>query len=204
MADTGLPRFPGSRARRATLIGGLAALLVVFVAVWVLPNVAGPAFVEVRVLVAARASTAGPVVTVGSVAPGRASALDVGVEVVNHYPLGVVVGTNGSSFQATAYRRGDTGKLTSVWHTSVDDPALEEGSDSPVGGGSSAGAAAVPSGVTRHDLTRSSTGFSLVDATGAPLATGVYYLRVWAYGIASPLVPIAIDDGPDPLGTTTG
>jgi hypothetical protein len=185
-------RGGGSRARRVILVGGLAVLVATFAAVWALPNVAGPSFVEVRALVAPRPSATGPMVTIGALAPARAAALDVGVEVVNHYPLGVIVGTNGIAYEATVYRRDDSGTLSPVWHTGVDDPALEEGSDSPVGGGSSAGAAAVPSGVSRHDLTGSSTGFSLVDPSGSPLATGVYYLRVWAYGIASPLVPIAL------------
>ena len=61
----------------------------------------------------------------------------------------------------------------------------------------------VPSGASRHDLTGSTAGFSLLDASGAPLTAAVYYLRVWAYGVASPLVPIALDGGVDPLGPPT-
>jgi hypothetical protein len=175
-----------------------------FVAVWALPNMAGPAFVEVSALVAPRASASGPTITIAGLAPVQATALDVGVEIVNRYPLGVVVGVSGPAYQAVVYRREQNGQLARVWQTTADDPALEEGSDSPVGGGSAGNAAVVPSGASRHDLTGSTAGFSLVDATGAPLAAGVYYLRVWAYGIASGLVPIALDGGVDPLGPPAG
>lgn len=213
MADGGSPGslgsrpgfrgFARSRAGRIVLLAVGALLIGAFVAVWALPNMAGPAFVEVRALVAARASATGPTITIAGRAPVQAGALDVGVEIVNHYPLDVVVGTDGAAYQAAVYRRDSAGAMIRVWQTSVDDPALEEGSDSPVGGGSAAGAAVVPSGASRHDLTGSTAGFSLLDATGAPLAAAVYYLRVWAYGVASPLVPIALDGGVDPLGPPT-
>ena len=188
------------RTRKAVLAAGAVALVAVFAAAWALPNMAGPAFVEVRALVAPRASASGPTIAIAGLAPVQAGALDVGVEIVNHYPLGVVVGVSGPAFQAAVYRRDQNGRLTRVWQTNADDPALEEGSDSPVGGGSAGNAAVVPSGASRHDLTGSTAGFRLVDAAGAPLSAGVYYLRVWAYGIASGLVPIALDGGVDPLG----
>ena len=173
-----VPRFARSRGGRAVLLVAGVLLVVAFVTVWALPNIAGRS-------------------------PIQAGALDIGVEIVNHYPLDVVVGTSGPAFQAVVYRRDGGGQLTRVWQTSVDDPALEEGSDSPVGGGSTSGAAVVPTGASRHDLTGTTAGFSLTDAAGAPLGPGVYYLRVWAYGVASVLVPIALDGGIDPLGPPT-
>jgi hypothetical protein len=200
MPEAGRRSLRLSRFGQAVAVAGMAILVAAFVLVWALPNVAGPEFVEVRALVAPRASDTGPTIVIGGLAPSRAAALDVGVEVVNHYPLQVVVGTDGAAFQAVVYRRDGAGKLVRVWQTSTDDPVLEEGSDSPVGGGTSAGAAQVPTGTSRHDLTGSTAGFSLIDATGNPLAAGVYYLRVWAYGIASPLVPMALNGGVDPLG----
>lgn len=174
-----------------------------FVAVWALPNIGGPFFVRVSALVAPRAAANGPTLIVADSAPTRASALDIGVEVTNDYPLSVVLGTGRVAFQAAVYRRGAGGQLVRVWETNVDDPILEEGSDSPVGGGSAGGAAVVPTGTSRHDLTGATAGFSLVDSSGAPLAAGVYYLRVWAYGIASKLVPLSLDGGTDPLGVPT-
>jgi hypothetical protein len=186
--------------RRNVLIAAGAVLVAAFVAVWALPNMAGPAFVSVSALVATRDSATGPTITIGGLPPARASALDVGVEVVNAYPLDVVVGVDGAAFQAVIYRREADGRLTRVWQASLDDPVLEEGSDSPVGGGSASAAAVVPSGSTRHDLSGHTTSFSLLDSAGRPLASGVYYLRVWGYGIASSLVPMALDGGVDPLG----
>jgi hypothetical protein len=171
--------------------------------VWALPNMAGPAFVQVSALVAPRSTATGPTVVVADRAPVEASALDIGVEVVNHYPISVVLGTGRTAFQAAIYRRDAGGQLVRVWQANVDDPALEEGSDSPVGGGAAGGAAVIPSGTSRHDLTATATAFNLTDATGAPLPAGVYYLRVWAYGIGSQLVPMAIDGGTDPLGPPT-
>jgi hypothetical protein len=193
-------RSAHSRAGRDILIAVGGVLAGAFVAVWALPNMAGPAFLSVRALVATQASASGPTITIAGLAPVRASALNVGVEVTNAYPLGVVVGVDGVAFQAVVYRREANGRLSRAWQASLDDPALEEGSDSPVGGGSASAAAVVPSGASRHDLSGSTSGFSLLDAAGKPLAAGVYYLRVWAYGIASSLVPIAVDGGVDPLG----
>jgi len=200
------PRSHGPRRRRAlrfsvTLVGAVA--IAAFVAVWALPNMAGPMFVEVSALVAPRTAASGPTVIVADRAATQATALDVGVEVVNHYPLSVMLGTGRTAFQAAVYRRDAAGQLVRVWQASVDDPVLEEGSDSPAGGGAAGGAAVVPSGTSRHDLTGSTAGFSLVGSSGTPLVAGVYYLRVWAYGIASQLVPIALDGGTDQLGPPT-
>jgi hypothetical protein len=206
--DGSAAEHPARRTKRrravrlsVVLLGGMA--IAAFVVVWALPNVAGPYFVDVSALVAPRTAANAPTVIVADRAPIQATALDVGVEVVNHYPLSVVLGTGRTAFQAAVYRRNATGRLVRVWQATVDDPLLEEGSDSPVGGGSAGGAAVVPAGTSSHDLTSSTAGFSLVAASGAPLETGVYYLRVWAYGIASQLVPLSLDGGTDPLGTPT-
>jgi hypothetical protein len=198
-----MPRSNRRHAVRLSIAFVGALTIAAFVGAWALPNMAGPFFVQVSALVAPRTAASGPTVTVADRSPTQASALDVGVEVVNHYPLSVVLGTGRTAFQAAVYRRDATGHLVRVWQANADDPVLEEGSDSPVGGGSAGGAAVIPSGTLRHDLTGSTTGFSLVDSTGTPLSAGVYYLRVWAYGIGSQLVPLALDGGIDPLGMPT-
>jgi hypothetical protein len=185
---------------RAVLLLILGAMVVAFTLAWALPNMAGPAFVQVRAVIAARVAPVGPTVMIGGGAAVRANAIEVSVETNNRYPLPVVVGTGRTAYQAAAYRRDVNGHLTRVWQMGVNDPALEEGSDSPVGGPSGNAAAVVPSGVSRHQITTSATSFGLTDASGVPLQPGVYYLRVWAYGIASPLVPIALDNAVDPLG----
>lgn len=177
---------------------GVAAFA--FTTVWALPNVAGAAFVQVKAIATASPAQNGAVVAIGASAPVRAGSIDVAVEVTNGYPLSVVLGTGRTAFQAAVYRRNSGGRLTRVWQAAVNDPTLEEGSNSPMGGAPGGGAAVVPPGATRHALTDATTSFRLTDTSGAPLAAGVYYLRVWAYGLASPLVPISLDYGLDPLG----
>jgi len=197
------PRLPRSRIRRTALAVAIGGALVAFIAVWALPNMAGPAFVQVRAVVAARMAPVGPTVAIGGSSTVQASAIDLSVEIDNRYPLSVVVGTGRTAYQAAAYRRDSNGHLTRVWQTGVNDPALEEGSDSPMGGSSNGNAAVVPAGVSRHAITAGGASFLLTDATGTALPPGVYYLRVWAYGIGSPLVPMALDNGVDPLGPPT-
>jgi hypothetical protein len=185
---------------RTILALGLVAGVGAFTAVWALPNMAGSSFVQVRAVVTARAAAAGPTIVIGGNSAVQASAVDVSVEVDNRYPLGVVLGTSPMAFRAAAYQRDGSGKLVLAWQVGAGDATVEEGSDSPVGGGPADGAIVVPSGVTRHVITQGSKPFSLVSAGGVALAAGVYYLRVWAYGIGSPLVPMALGGGTDPLG----
>ena len=178
----------------------MVVVIVAFTVVWALPNMAGTAFVQVRALVAATAAADGPAVAIDGAAAVQAGSIQVSVEIDNRYPLSVVVGSGRTAYQAAAYRRDPNGHLTLVWGIGVNDPALEEGSDSPIGGTGSDVAAVVPSGVSRHVVAARETSFRLKDASGAPLVQGVYYLRVWAYGIGSPLVPLSLDNGVDPLG----
>jgi hypothetical protein len=174
------------------------------VAGWALPNVAGPAFVQVRAIATARTGSAiGASVSIAGASEIPAGALNVSVELENRYPLAVVLGTSPTAFQAALYRHDGTGKWTMVWHASAGDPALEQVSDSPVGGGSAGGAASVPSGISRHAIADGSTAFPLVDARGLSISPGVYYLRVWGYGVGSPLVAVVVGGATDPSGTPT-
>jgi hypothetical protein len=203
---TGLPAsrgraFRGSRPGQLLVAALIGAVVVAVVAGWALPNIAGPAFVQVRAVATARTGSGdGPTVAIAGASQVRSSALDVTVEMDNRYPLAVVLGANPTAFQAAIYRREGAGQLTLVWHTGSGDPIVEEGSDSPAAGGSASGAASVPSGITRHAVANGSTAFPLVDARGLSIGPGVYYLRVWGYGIGSPLVALAIDGATDPAG----
>jgi hypothetical protein len=169
-------------------------LLAAFVAVWAIPNVMGAAFVDVRAVAVAHASAGGPMTAISGSPAVAADRVEVSVEVVNNYPLSVVVGARGTGndFQATVYRRDSGGHLTAIWRASESDPALEEGSDSPSGGISLDLAAVVAPGTARHLIAGGSSAFTLVGAAGALVAPGIYYLRVRAYGIGSPMVPISI------------
>ena len=193
--------------RRGALALMVAAALAGLGVFWAVPNMAGAAFVSVRAVAVPRnqAGVAGaPPSVLSSVIVGgspavRASALDVSVEVVNSYPLSVVLPTSNVPFEAAVYQRDSNGKLNRIWHATGYDPTLEEGSDSPMGGTGRNSAAVITPGSTSHSIGAGSSAFAL-EANGAPLPAGVYYLRVWAYGIGSPLLPLALDGGQDPLG----
>ncbi len=189
-----------SRTVRAAVILALAAILGGFVGGWALPNVAGAAFVSVRPVVQPVAAAGGASVSVSGGTPVRASALAIGIEIVNSYPLSVVVGSGRMSYQATVYTRDSSGRLVQVWVHGADDPALEEGSDSPdVGSGGlpSNRAAVVAPGMHRFQITTADTVFLL---TGKGAATAVYYLQVWAFGISSGPIAISVNGATDPAG----
>ncbi len=181
--------------RRARLLVAGAAVIGLAIAVpfWALPNVAGSAFVHVRAVVSPRLAQDGPLVAIGAAPAVRAGGLEISVELENSYPLPVVVGTGPISFQSAVYRRDGSGHLTRVWQLGTADPAGEEGSDSPAGGGPNSGAAVVPPGISRHAITGGTNEPALASIVGTDQGIGVYYVRVWAYGIGSPLVPMALD-----------
>ncbi len=189
------------RHRRGIFGAGVVVVLAAFISVWALPNVAGAAFVSVRAIVSPTLASGGPTVVVGGERAVQASAVNIAVEIDNGYPLSVVLGTGPTPYQAAVYRRDNAGHLTRVWQVGSGDPTVEEGSDSPVGGGPSGGAVVVPPGSSRHSITDASTTFALSSAGDRSPGPGVYYVRVWAYGIGSSLVPMALDGGVDPLGT---
>ena len=176
------------------------AILAIAVPLWALPNIAGPAFVRVRAVVSPTIAANGTEVAVGANPTVRASTLGIAVELDNSYPLPVVLGADPHPFQTAVYRRDETGHLTRVWQIAAGDPTIEEGSDSPVGGGPSGAAAVVPAGISRHDITDGTNELTLSGLSGSGSDVGVYYVRVWAYGIGSPLVPFALDGAVDPLG----
>jgi hypothetical protein len=197
---TGLGARPRSRARRTAALVALAAAVAAFTIVWALPNIAGPFFVQVHALARAVPAANGPSVILGGDAPIRARSVEISVEIDNGYPLAVVLDTSPTPYQAAVYHRENTGHLARVWESRVGDPTLEEGSDSPAGG-NTGGAVVVPSGVTRIDVATGAAAFGLVGLTGSALPAGVYYLRVWAYGIGSPMIPMSIGEADDPLPT---
>jgi hypothetical protein len=170
------------------------------VPVWALPNVAGPAFVRVRAVASPRISTSGPIVAIGAAPAVRAGSVAISVELDNLYPLSVVLGAGPHPFQTAVYRHDATGHLIRVWQLGTGDPNIEEGSDSPVGGGPAGAAVVVPSGISRHVITDRTNELSLAGLAEPGSGIGVYYIRVWAYGIGSPLLPMALDGAVDPLG----
>jgi hypothetical protein len=179
----------------------VAASAVVLAVGWALPNIAGPAFVRVRAVASAAANSGdGTAVAIGSAPSVRATSVNVTVELENRYPLAVVLGADPIAFKAAVYSHDASGRWILAWQAGAGDAAVEEGSDSPIGGGSASGAAAVPSGLSRHSIASGTAAFSLVDARGLSIGPGVYYLRVWGYGIGSPLLALNVGGGTDPWG----
>jgi hypothetical protein len=190
--------------RRVLRAGALALALVAgaaFAGGWALPNVAGGMFVHVRAVVRPVASSYGPEVAIGAAPVVRAGSIAIAADVENTYPLAVILAADPVVYSAAVYARGSSGSLTRVWQTGAGDPVIEEGSDSPVGGGTANGAVVVPPGVSRHEIANGSSAYPLTGSSGV-LPAGIYYVRVWAYGIGSSLVPISVDAGPQPLDTS--
>lgn len=185
-----MPRF-----RPLLVLPILVAVAVAVVAVVLLPNVAGSAFVEVRAVArpAETSSSRAATVVVGDGPATRAGRLELEAQVSNRYPLPVVVGFRGPAFRAVIYSRPPDGVLERVWEASLDDAVLEEGSESPAGDSGSR-AAAIDPGSTTRPVATGQTAFRWRTHSGAALAPGFYFLRVWAYGIPSGLTPIALTD----------
>lgn len=162
-------------ARRLTIL----ALSLVFVGLWLVPNVAGQAFVQVHATSAQRAGT-----------------LEIRIDVVNTYPLPVVLGFDGPAFRAVVYREEQPGQMIAISEVTGEDPRLESGSDSPGGGESSSGS---PDGEDRVAYVESGEMGSqrtlLRWPSMPPMAQSDRHLvRAWAYGVASPLLPVARTD----------
>ena len=173
---------------------GLALVgVVAFSGLWAVPNVFGGMFVRVRAVVTPVPAAAGPSVTLASGQTIRAGQLELSADVENSYLLSVVLPSDPLAYTAAIYAHGTQGKLVKIWQSDSGDPVAEEGSDSPVGGGSAKGAVVVPPGTVRHPIAAGPSAFGLIRPAGASLASDVYYIRVWAYGIASPMVPLSID-----------
>ncbi|MDQ3871420.1 MAG: hypothetical protein M3301_07390 [Chloroflexota bacterium] len=178
-------------------VGLLVALAIAaaFTFAVLLPNVAGSAFVQVRAVARPEGSSSARAATVivGDGPATRAARLELDAHVTNRYPLPVVVGFRGPALRATIYLRKEDGSLEGVWQTTLEEAALEEGSDSPADGGASRAAPLDPGSTTKAVAT-GDTAFRWESRTGARLGTGLYFLRVWAYGIPSALTPLSITD----------
>jgi hypothetical protein len=176
------------------VVFGLALVgIVAFSGLWAVPNVFGGMFVRVRAVVTPVPSAAGPSVTLASGQTVRAGQLEFSADVENSYLLSVVLPSDPVAYTAAIYAHSPSGSLVKIWQSDAGDPVAEEGSDSPVGGGSAKGAVVVPPGTARHSIASGASAFGLVRPAGAGIASDVYYVRVWAYGIASPMVPLSID-----------
>lgn len=171
-----------SRVRGRPGAAIVAIGIAVVVGAWVIPTFAGRALVEVRARIIP--VTGEPLKGASIVLPdGTLAASDrlrVEIEIINHYPLAVVVDFRGAAFRARLTGR-DASNRNPVWSASVDDPLLEQADESP-GGDTSSRVISVAPGTTLLSLAGAVMTLDL--ATVPVVAPGIYSLDVSAYGIA--------------------
>jgi hypothetical protein len=180
-------RGPRRGAVRLLVVAG--ALLLVFG--WLTPNAAAGWLAAVRVYASCDGGT--PVAAPHALpCDGR---LRVTFAVEDHYLLPVTASFDGPAFAITLSALGPGAAATPAWAVSADDPALEEGSDSPAGGGSRA--ALIAPGVTWPSVPGLAAQATL-DLGTSRIPQGTYALRVTAYGLTS--TPLQVIVGPHAVG----
>jgi hypothetical protein len=161
---------------------------------WGLPNLAGTAFVEVRLVVipVTDASSASRDAIIGSAESSSVSRLRFTVRVTNRYPLPVTIGGDPAPLTVELRSRAADGTSNQVWAITASAAELERGSDSPDGGRGSRAYLVAP-GTVDYPV-GVATGVGLVDAYGNALQPGRYDLRASAFGITSGLLPLVVID----------
>jgi hypothetical protein len=159
------------------------------IAGWAIPTFAGRAFVEVsaRIVPVAAGSVRGPSIVLPDGSTVDSGRLQIDIEIINRYPLPVLIEFHGAAFRATL-TNSDSGSAAPVWKVSVEDPTLEQADESPSGDLSRV--VLISPGTT--EVATGTSGMTLDLAAVAPVAPGRYSLRVTAYGIGGSPQPIAI------------
>lgn len=171
----------------------LAAALAVAIGVWAIPNMAGRAFVDVR-LIATPVSgepSSQRQIALGGAPPTLATALKLEIRIEGRYFLPVVVPTRSSPPLKVELRAdlGD-GQSASIWSVTGSAAELEDEGDSP-DGPDATGLVLVRSG--QLDLPIGpAEGVALADASSGPLAAGDYVLQAWAFGIPSATLSLVV------------
>ena len=177
---------------RAGLLGIAVAVAILG---WGVPNLAGPAFIEVQLVavpIAGSAVAPPRTIILGDGKPVLASRLRFDVRVDGRYFLPLIVGATGAPLRVELRTRSEDGSARLVWGLEGSAAALEEGADSPDGPTSSR-AYLVRTGPTDLPI-GPADGAALLDAAGRPLDPGRYDLRAVAFGVASaPLQMVLVD-----------
>lgn len=183
------------RGRRA--IAAVVALAIIATAVigWGIPNLAGPALLDVQ-LVALSTSGAGGAtdrtIVLGGTAAASASNLQLAVRITNRYPLPVTIGGAPMPLRVELRSRNADGTSSLIWAIEGSAAILEEGDDSPDGVSTSRAYLVVP-GETEFAV-GPAEGVRLLDGAGHPMEAGRYDLRAYAFGVASGLLPMVVLD----------
>jgi hypothetical protein len=171
---------------------GLAALLLVAVVAitgWAIPNLAGPALIEVRLVATPTvASDAGVrTVVVGGGQPGSATNLLLSVRITNRYVLPLTIGGDPEPLRVDLRARSADGTSTLVWSIRGSSAGLEPDGESP-GGNPASRAYLINVGTTDYPVGPDGG----VAGAGRPLEPGSYELRAYAFGVASGALPVGI------------
>jgi len=181
------------RRRDGAALGALA--LVVVGGVWAVPNVAGPAFVDVQLIATPVAGEPGAgqrLITLGDGPTMVAVAIRISISIEGRYPLPVVVPWTDPPLRVELQAQPDEGVGSTVWTLTGSAAELEGGADSP-DGPAGRGLVLIRPGWIELAI-GSSDGSRLVDDAGADLAVGRYVLQAWAFDIASATLPLEILD----------
>lgn len=180
--------------RLVALISSVTILAVVVIG-WGIPNLAGPALIDVQ-LIALPVSGAGAAtdrtIVLGGTEATNAANLKLTVRVSGKYVLPVTVGAGTTPLRVELRFRDPDGTSKLIWAIEGSAAVLEEGDDSPDGVSTTRAYLIVPGSM---DMPIGPTdGARLLDGDGKPLDAGRYDLRAVAFGVASGLLPMVILD----------
>lgn len=181
--------------RRAVALVASVAIVTTAVIGWGIPNLAGPALIDVQLIAFPVTGSGGAtdrtIVLGGTSATGAAN-LKLVVRVTGRYPLPVTLGATTVPLRVELRSREADGTSKLIWAIEGSAAILEQGDDSPDGVSTSRayvvapGSLELPIGPTE--------GVRLIDGDGNPLKAGRYDLRAVAFGVASGLLPMVILD----------
>lgn len=181
--------------RRLVALISSVAIVAVAVIGWGIPNLAGPALIDVQLIAlpvsGAGAATDRTIVLGGTEATGAAN-LKLTVRVTGKYFLPVTVGAGTTPLRVELRFRDPDGTSKLIWAVDGSAAVLEEGDDSPDGLSTSRAYLILPGSM---DMPIGPLeGVRLLDGDGNPLAAGRYDLRAIAFGVAGGLLPMVILD----------
>ena len=181
--------------RRVVALVAAVAIGAVAVFGWGIPNLAGPALIDVQLIAlpvpGAGAATDRTIVLGGTPAAGAAK-LKLAVRVTGRYVLPVTVGAGTTPLRVELRSREPDGTSKLIWAIEGSAAVLEEGDDSPDGLSTSRAYLIVPGSMDMP--IGPADGARLLDGDGNPLKAGRYDLRAIAFGVASGLLPMVIVD----------
>jgi hypothetical protein len=172
------------RRRAGVALGALA--LVAVGAGWAVPNLAGSAFVDVRLVAApvpGKPSASQRHVVLDGGPSALAGAIMLTVRIHGGYPLPVVIRSTDPPLRVELRAQLEDGTSRTVWIVSGSAAELEQGGDSP--DGQAAGRAVLIRPGPRDLPIGPAGGIGLQDASGTDLPAGRYVLQAWAFGIPS-------------------